>query len=107
MKAVHLTTILNDEQGYCVPLGNGTRNIFPNKKDAKAFLAECNRFLTHKLVELNEIFSRAFLEYRQLWFTLANAKQGKRTNYSADERVIRESLASVELIFDRVASGAG
>jgi len=104
MKTVHLKTIIQRGKSHEVFLGNGTRNAFANKKEAKKFLADTNRFLTKKLIDLNEIYYRAFVEYRQIWFLLYNVKQGKKTNYREDEKTIKAGLDAVEHFFDKIAS---
>lgn len=106
MRTVHLSKITPTDKGHNIALGNGTRTSFANKKDAKKFLADTNRFLTHRLIELNEIYSNAFVQYRQLWFTLSNSRRGTRTSYKEDEKTIKAGLDTVHHFFDRI-SGAG
>ena len=107
MKTVHLTKINSKQRSqHEVFLGNGARNSFANKKDAKKFLTDTSRFMTRKLVDLNEIYTRTFCEYRQLWFLLSN-HVGKKTNYLQQERAIKAGIDTVGDFFDKIASNRG
>lgn len=106
MKSVQLTRINTRDRKHEVFLGNGSRTVFGNKKEAKKFLADASRFMTKKLVDLNEIYSRVFVEYRQLWFLLSNHK-GTKTNYLQEERAIKDGLDTVNHFFDKVANNRG
>lgn len=57
---------------YSVWLGNGAKRYFSNLKEAKAFMAETNRFLNDRLHELNYQYGVIFTEYRKVWFYLSD-----------------------------------
>lgn len=67
---------------YCVSFG-GHRFEFNNHKRAVAFVASLNRYCTRLLVELNDIYKRLFVQYRDdqfYWFQQQKEKSDFETN---------------------------
>ena len=67
---------------YSVFLGNETKRYFSSIKDARAFLANTNRFLNDRVHELNYFYGVVFSEYRGIWFFLnTGVLTEKKINY--------------------------
>lgn len=65
------------QKQYQVFLGNGAKCYFTNKKDAKQFVAETNRFLNDRIHEINYMYGLVFNEYRAIWFFLHDTDKTK------------------------------
>jgi len=80
---------------YLVVFGNRIIVRFASKRHTREFLAETNRFLTRSMVELNELYITVFTEYRHIWFTLMNVKNGVPVNLASDEREMQKIINDV------------
>ena len=60
-------SIFKYKKQHCVTLGNDQEYYFKNIHSAKAFIAETNRFLNLRLMELNRIHIDTWREYRILY----------------------------------------
>jgi hypothetical protein len=99
MKEIHLKqyTLVNGH--YKVTLGNGIYKEFLNRKNCKKFLADCNRYLTLKLIEANTIFVTLFIHYRRNWFYFDHNKHPSFQLYESD-RLCKRNMDSIEKVFD-------
>lgn len=88
-------------------LGNGFRKNFASQRQALAFVADTNRFLTECLVILNETYVSAFVQYRAMWFIAINQKSGTRTNYLQLLKVVQRAMQSSEDMMDKFNSSWG
>jgi hypothetical protein len=104
MKTILLNHFTQKPNGYEIFLGNGLRRVFVSKKDAARFLAETNRFLLQRVVELNEIYIRAYSEYRRAWFVIQHFKEPGRKHYIVVQEKIKWNLEAAADQFDRVFS---
>ncbi len=110
MKSVRLTDYqLPDQQSaftvrkkYSVYLGNDYTATFTRKRDAKAFLSECNRFLTYQVHQINALYADCFFEYRRSWPYFAHNKKTMQSSMVAAELSIKQSLANVSDALERV-----
>lgn len=105
MKQFNLFHAKQNQSGlYEIWFGNRTCVIFKQKRQAKAFLAETNRFLTLTMVELNEVLKQIYSEYRNTWFVMQNFKNGKPINYTHEESKIKSALHNAEEMFERAGN---
>jgi len=104
MKQFMLTRFDEHKGEYRVWFGNSVCVRFASKRHIREFLAETNRFLTRSMVELNELYITIFSEYRRIWFTLMNFKNGINVNYSADERELSKIINDIADQFNRAGN---
>lgn len=67
---------------------------FSNFKDAENFIAETNRFLNTILFEVNDIYTRIFIEYRRAWF------------YAGNNRALKKNIEMIEHAFDKIITSS-
>lgn len=101
MKTINIAAKSPQKKTLEFVLGNGQRKTFTSQRDANAFRAQTNRYLTRCLVILNETYIDLFREYRLMWFISANTSGGTHTNYLSIQYSIRASLSGAESVFDK------
>ena len=87
-------------RSYRVDLGNGGTVLFRSRRDAKAYMAETQRWLSALLLECNALHAEAYAEHRMAWPLYADARCRKMAD--TGERV-RESLLQAEQHMDRAS----
>ncbi len=87
-----------------IALGNGVRIIFNSKRDAIYFVSETNRFLTECLVIINDTYTSAFMQYRNMWLISSNTKNGTKTHYFDVQKRIRSTFDIVEQLLNKFYS---
>ncbi|MBN2814827.1 MAG: hypothetical protein JXQ80_12170 [Bacteroidales bacterium] len=80
---------------YSVFLGNESRNYFSNRKDAKQFLANTNRFLNIKLHEFNHVYTGVLSEYQRNWFYFDSQNGHANKQLSKSETTITDNFHSI------------
>lgn len=85
-------------QLYAVYIGNGHTERFSNLKEAKAFLANVNRYYNFKLSQLNELLSSVYVSYRNYWSIFYDKKTG--SNKLQAEHKIVDYLKAAEHAID-------
>jgi len=104
MKSFQLTHFNEFNGAYEIWFGNRICVGFHSKRHLRAFLADTNKFLTKILVELNDLFSTTFREYREIWLTCMNYKNGKLVNLSQAENKMQRNVVAILEIFDQVGN---
>lgn len=66
MKRVSIQKTYEQNQGQ-LRLGNGYLFYFSSKKKFNKFVADTNRFLTRKVIELNDFYARLYQLFRSYW----------------------------------------
>jgi hypothetical protein len=99
MKKYQVTNFIFNPSTKCYDVWFGNRICvsFSSKRDMAKFMAETNKFLQSKMVELNDIFCKVFYEYRQIWFT-----QIGNTNQPLSEMHIQKLITDILMQFDRI-----
>jgi hypothetical protein len=87
---------------YRFTLGNGRILLFSSARDAKAYQAETERWLTGQLHTLNALYAQAHADYRNAWPALAT--QGAPAMGNAEGRM-RMALQGAEDALERAARG--
>lgn len=80
---------------YCVFLGNDSRNYFSNRKDAKQFLVDTNRFLNIRLHEFNQVYASVFSVYQRNWFYFDSNNGKANLDLSKMETKIIENFHAI------------
>lgn len=101
MKTINIQHRHKKQKTIEICLGNGSRLLFTSKRNANAYLAETNRFLTKCLVVLNATYSSLFAEYRDFWLVSSNTNGGTRTNYNNICNKVKSNLDAAGDIFDK------
>lgn len=104
MKQFQLTQFDEFNGEYHVWFGNRICCRFASKRNVREFLAETNRFLNRTMVELNELYIVIFTEYRRIWFTLMNFKNGVNVNLSQQERDMQKIIGDIADQFNRAGN---
>jgi hypothetical protein len=102
MRAIHIDklnkaqkrSIVTREKHHSICLGNGLTCYFTNEKKARTFLAETNRFLNQKVLELNRIYVDLWSEQRSMYLVFFKA-------FSTDQK-LRQFAANIEKSLDMV-----
>lgn len=110
MKSVRLTDFqLPDQESafavrkkYSVYLGNDYTATFTRKRDAKAFLSECNRFLSYQVHQINALYGNCLQEYRRAWPYFAHNKKSMGSSQVAAEYAIKRSIGNISEALERV-----
>lgn len=92
------------DQLYSVSLGNGYKTTFASKKETLAFLAQTNRDLSTKMMELNFVFSEIMKMYRYAWPHFENGKNNGMNNYQG---IIKDIINGIENSFNLLVDRAG
>lgn len=79
MQKIKIETIYpNDCGGYEIPLGNGCTQSFKNLKEASAFLAATNQFLTEKAFTITCIYTELYQKYRAEFWHLVHFQDTRK-----------------------------
>ena len=70
LSAGNKTSIISRDRKHSISLGNGVNAVFTNIAAARRFLAESNKFLNHKLHDVNEIYIELITIFNRQWFAL-------------------------------------
>lgn len=101
MNTINVTKKFAGQSTTQFRMGNGQRYTFASKREAAAFLARTNRYLTKSLVILNETYCEIHTQYRRFWLTSANTNTGTRTNYFALCCKIKSNLDAAADVFEK------
>lgn len=104
MKQFNLSQFDEHNGEYLVWLGNRNCCRFASKRHMRYFLADTNRFLNAAMIELNEYYIRLFAEYRNIWFTMMNFKNGSMVNHVEQERLLSKLIMDIMEQFNRVGN---
>ena len=88
MKEIKLKHITSDRKGHLICLGNGTRNCFLQMREAKAFLAETNRFLTLRLHDLHSNYIRVWNAYQSNFFYFDSQRDKENNAYLIEMEIV-------------------
>ncbi len=84
------SSYLTINRKYRVILGNGLTIAFTQEVKAKAFLAQTNRFLNDRVIEINMIYIEIWTQYRRLYivfFDLLDSDKFRTYNAEIDKRL--------------------
>lgn len=101
MKHIQLKNNTSKQNTIEICLGNGKRLQFTSKRNANAYIAETNRYLTKCMVILNTTYSCLFAEYRDFWLVASNTTGGTRTNYTSICSKIKSNLDAAGDVFEK------
>lgn len=104
MKQFNLSSFDEHNGEYIVWLGNRICCRFASKRHVRYFLADTNRFLNAAMIELNEYYIRLFSEYRNIWFTMMNFKNGSMVNQADKERQLSKLVMDIMDQFNRAGN---
>jgi len=115
MRKITLREIIPPDNGalltgnslYRVFLGNHVVRYFANRKHAKKYLADTNRFLNTRLHELNFVYIYVLGEYRRAWFYFDSAEPGRRQSLITAERKILKNFELIDKSFEMAVRRSG
>ena len=102
MKDIRLQHVTQEFKQYVVYLGNGTKNFFNSKRDARLFLGSTNNFLTDKMHELHNLYMDVHKKYHDVYFYLGPSST--QNNYQIDKKIndkLQGVLQSMDLAYSR------
>jgi hypothetical protein len=104
MKNINITKKHSMQNPIEFCIGNGQRIKFSSKREANAFIADTNRYLTKCLVILNNSYVELIRQYRQFWMVATNTNSGTSTNYMALSARIKGQLSAADEMMEKFSS---